>query len=123
MQSSRRATFGLSAAVAAAVSCGASVSGLAQGVADFYRGRNVSLIISSGPGGGYDTYSRTLARHISRHIPGRPSITTQNMPGAGSLVAINHVYNVAARDGSVFADSDSTMPFYTLFEGRNSKFD
>ena len=123
MQPPRTWRFGLNAAVAAALFCFAGRSGLAQGVADFYRGNNVRLIISSGPGGGYDTYSRTLARHIGQHIPGRPNIVTQNMPGAGSLVAINYVYNVAARDGSVFADSDSTMPLYTLFEGQNSKFD
>jgi tripartite-type tricarboxylate transporter receptor subunit TctC len=110
-------------AAATGLSCLATGAGSAQGVADFYRGRNVSLIISSGPGGGYDTYSRTLARHINRHVPGRPGIVTQNMPGAGSLIAINYIYNVAARDGSVLADSDSTMPFYTLFDGQNAKFD
>jgi tripartite-type tricarboxylate transporter receptor subunit TctC len=111
----------LAAALAAAwLAGGASRE---QGVADFYRGSSLKLIISSGPGGGYDTYSRLLARHLGSHIPGRPAIVTQNMPGAGSLVAINYVYNVAARDGSVIADSDSTMPFYNLFEGQNAKFD
>jgi tripartite-type tricarboxylate transporter receptor subunit TctC len=114
--------LGLSAAIAAALACLAGPS-QAQGVRDFYRGSNLKLIISSGAGGGYDTYSRTLARHIGAHIPGRPGIVTQNMPGAGSLVAINYVYNVAARDGSVIADADSTMPFYNLFGGQNAKFD
>jgi tripartite-type tricarboxylate transporter receptor subunit TctC len=122
MRRQRTSKIGCAAAVAAAL-CLAGGASEAQGVADFYRGANLKLIISSGPGGGYDTYSRLLARHLSAHIPGRPAIVTQNMPGAGSLVAINYVYNVAPRDGSVIADSDSTMPFYNLFEGQNAKFD
>ncbi|HTI88066.1 MAG TPA: tripartite tricarboxylate transporter substrate-binding protein [Alphaproteobacteria bacterium] len=95
----------------------------ADAVADFYKGKTITLIVSSGSGGGYDTYSRALARHITRHIPGEPRIVVQNMPGAGSLTAVNYVYNVAAKDGAVIGDSDSTMPFYTLFEGQNTKFD
>jgi tripartite-type tricarboxylate transporter receptor subunit TctC len=118
----RTRNLGLGAALAAAVACVAGQAP-AQGVADFYRSAGLRLIVSSGAGGGYDAYSRMLARHIGAHIPGRPGIVTQNMPGAGSLVAINYLYNIAARDGSVFADSDSTMPFYNLFEGLNAKFD
>jgi tripartite-type tricarboxylate transporter receptor subunit TctC len=95
----------------------------ADAISDFYKGKTITLIVSSGAGGGYDTYSRTLARHITRHIPGEPRIVPQNMPGAGSLTAVNYVYNVAAKDGTVIGDSDSNMPFYTLFEGQNTKFD
>jgi hypothetical protein len=79
--------------------------------------------VSSDVGGGFDTYTRTLGRHIARHIPGTPKIVVQNMPGAGSLTALNYISNIAARDGSIFSDADSTMPFYTLFEGANSRFD
>jgi tripartite-type tricarboxylate transporter receptor subunit TctC len=122
MRLARRSRLGLGAAVATALAC-LPGGGQAQGVADFYRGATLRLIVSSGAGGGYDAYSRMLARHISGHIPGRPAIVTQNMPGAGSLVAVNYVYNVAPRDGSVIADSDSTMPFYNLLEGQNAKFD
>ena len=111
------------APLAAALTLLATETSSAQSVEEFYKGRNVSLIISSGAGGGYDAYSRTLARHIGRHIPGRPRIVPQNMPGAGSLIALNHIANAAARDGSVFSDADSTMPFYSLFEGQNTKFD
>ena len=57
----------------------------AQSVADFYKGKNISLAISFSPGGGYDLYARTLARHIGKHIPGNPQIVPQNMPGAGGL--------------------------------------
>jgi tripartite-type tricarboxylate transporter receptor subunit TctC len=122
MRPARMSWLGFGAVVAIALGCFPE-AGQAQSVADFYRGANLKLIISSGAGGGYDTYSRMLARHIGAHIPGRPAIVTQNMPGAGSLVAINYVYNVAPRDGSVIADSDSTMPFYSLLDGQNAKFD
>jgi tripartite-type tricarboxylate transporter receptor subunit TctC len=74
----------------------------AQGVADFYKGKNISEAISFSPGGGYDLYARTLARHISRHIPGNPTIVVQNMPGAGSIKAANFLYTIAPKDGSIF---------------------
>src|SRR5580704_6349786 len=95
----------------------------AQMVADFYKNRSMTLIVSSDAGGGFDTYSRALARHITHHIPGMPGIIVQNMPGAGSLTALNYIANIAPRDGSTFSDSDSTMPFYKLLEGANSRFD
>jgi tripartite-type tricarboxylate transporter receptor subunit TctC len=75
----------------------------AQSVAEFYAGRQVSLIVGATPGGGYDTQARLVARHWGKHIPGNPAIVVQNMPAAGSLAATNYIYNVAARDGSVVA--------------------
>ena len=99
------------------------VPATAQDVEGFYKNRTMTLIVSSDVGGGYDTYSRSLARHMTRHIPGRPGIVVQNMPGASSLNAINYIANIAPRDGLVFSDTDSTMPFYALFEGVNSRFD
>jgi hypothetical protein len=72
-----------------------------QAVADFYRGKTVRIIVGAAPGGGFDTYARAVARHIGRHIPGNPSVIVENMPGAGSLIAANHVYNVAPKDGTV----------------------
>jgi tripartite-type tricarboxylate transporter receptor subunit TctC len=95
----------------------------AQIAANFYKSRSMTLIVSSDAGGGFDTYSRALARHITHHIPGMPGIIVQNMPGAGSLTALNYISNIAPRDGSTFSDSDSTMPFYKLLEGANSRFD
>jgi tripartite-type tricarboxylate transporter receptor subunit TctC len=71
-------------------------------VADFYRGRTMALIVGYSVGGGYDTYARILARHMSKHIPGNPAIVVQNMPGAGSLKAANYLYNVAPKDGTAF---------------------
>lgn len=94
----------------ASASLGALVAGLlaascaqAQdaGVAAFYKGKQTTIIVGSSPGGGYDTYARLLSRHMGKHIPGNPTFIVQNMPGAGSNVAANYVYNVAPRDGSV----------------------
>lgn len=76
---------------------------VAQSVADFYAGRQINLIVGATPGGGYDSQARLVARYWGKHIPGNPTIVVQNMPAAGSLAATNHIYNVAARDGSVVA--------------------
>ncbi len=71
------------------------------GAADFYDGKKIRLIVSSSPGGGNDTYSRLLARHIGRNIPGNPTVIVQNMPGAGGVRAASYLYNKARRDGTV----------------------
>src|SRR5205085_1580254 len=73
----------------------------AQTPADFYRGKQITLITSASVGGGYDQYARLLAKHMPRFIPGNPTIVVQNMPGADGLRAANYLYNVAAQDGSV----------------------
>jgi tripartite-type tricarboxylate transporter receptor subunit TctC len=69
--------------------------------ADLYAGKSIQLLIGVSAGGGYDIYARTLARHMARHIPGNPRLVPQNMPGAGSLKAVNYLYNVAPKDGTV----------------------
>jgi tripartite-type tricarboxylate transporter receptor subunit TctC len=69
----------------------------------FYSGKTIQLLIGFSAGGGYDLYARTLARHMTRHIPGTPRIVPQNMPGAGSLKAANYLYNVAPKDGTAIA--------------------
>jgi tripartite-type tricarboxylate transporter receptor subunit TctC len=74
----------------------------ADAISEFYGGRAVSLVIGYAPGGGYDLYARTLARHIGRHIPGNPTIVVQNMPGAGSIKAANYLYTIAPKDGATF---------------------
>jgi tripartite-type tricarboxylate transporter receptor subunit TctC len=65
----------------------------------FYKGKAVRIIVGAAAGGGYDTYSRTLARHMGKHIPGNPTFIVENMPGAGFLISANHMYNVAKPDG------------------------
>ena len=89
----------------------------ADDVADFYRGRQIQLIIGYGPGGGYDLNARVLARHLGAFIPGNPAIIVQNMPGAGSLRAANHVQSVAPRDGTVIAALDRQAPLYAVLGG------
>ena len=66
---------------------------------DFYKGKTIRLVVGFSAGGGFDTYARALARHMSKQIPGNPSIVVENMTGAGSLIAANHVYKVAKPDG------------------------
>ncbi|MCC6890497.1 MAG: hypothetical protein IT536_18375 [Hyphomicrobiales bacterium] len=96
----------------------------ADEVAEFYKGKRITLIVSYGPGGGYDVYARVLARHIGRHIPGNPSIVVQNMPGAGSLRGANYLYNVAPRDGTAIGTFARNMAMLGLLKtGQNIQFD
>jgi len=97
----------------------------ADGVADFYKGRSVSVIIGYSAGGGYDAYARLLARYIGRHIPGEPSIVPQQMTGAGSLRAANYIFSVAPKDGSVlgtFSRSTGIAPLLGQAEFDSRKF-
>jgi tripartite-type tricarboxylate transporter receptor subunit TctC len=88
----------------------------AQGVADFYRGKNVSLAISFSPGGGYDLYARTLARHMGKHIPGNPQIVPQNMPGAGGLRVAQFFHQAAPKDGLTFGTFTRMAGIAPLFD-------
>ena len=67
----------------------------------FYKGKSVRIIVGGSAGGGYDTYTRTIARHLGKHVPGNPTFVVENMTGAGSLIAANHVYKVAKPDGLI----------------------
>jgi tripartite-type tricarboxylate transporter receptor subunit TctC len=95
----------------------------AQSVADFYKGKTVELLIGYSGGGGYDVYARLLARHMGRHIPGNPTIVPRNMPGAGSLVLANWLYNVAPKDGTAFGIIGRGTPFDPLLGIEAAKFD
>jgi tripartite-type tricarboxylate transporter receptor subunit TctC len=75
----------------------------ADSVAEFYKGKSVTLIAGYSPGGGFDLYSRIIANYLGRYIPGQPRVLVQNMPGAGSLRAASHVYNVAPKDGTTIS--------------------
>src|SRR6516164_6671075 len=94
--------------ILAAVAALASVA-KADSVADFYKGRSVSMIIGYSVGGGYDAYARLLAHYFGRHIPGEPSIVPQQMTGAGSLRAANYLFSVAPKDGSVLGTFSRSM--------------
>jgi tripartite-type tricarboxylate transporter receptor subunit TctC len=75
----------------------------------FYKGKSITFIIGSAPGGGYDIYSRLLASHIGQHLEGRPNVVPQNMPGAGSIRAANYLYNAARKDGSAIGMLDQAI--------------
>ncbi len=77
-----------------------NVSARADDVADFYREKTMRILVGVSPGGEYDVHARLIARHIGRHIPGSPTVVVQNVPGAGGLVMVNQLYNVAPKDGS-----------------------
>jgi len=90
----------------------------------FYQGKSVNLIVGYGPGGGYDLFARVLARFMPNHMPGKPNIVVQNMPGASSLRATNHLAVNAPKDGTVFAAFDRNMPLIALLGGNpNVQFD
>src|SRR5262249_54408217 len=76
--------------------------------------------VGYGPGGGYDIYARLLSRHLGRFIPGHPTIVVQNMPGAGSLRAVNYLYNVAPKDGSTFGMFARNMPLIGVLGGNSN---
>jgi tripartite-type tricarboxylate transporter receptor subunit TctC len=87
----------------------------ADAVSDFYKGKTISLLIGFGVGGGYDTYSRLLARHYGNHIPGNPTVVPRNMPGSGGLKVANYTYNVAPKNGTylgVFLASTALEPLF-----------
>lgn len=88
-----------------------------------FKGRNLSLIVSTDAGTGYDIYGRAIARHWSRHIPGSPTITVQNMVGAGGLTASNLLYNVSPKDGLTVGLVQSTVPYEPFFGNKQANFD
>src|SRR4051812_10952879 len=79
----------------------------ADDIADFYRGKQIDLIIGASVGGGYDAYARLLARHFSDHMPGRPAVVPRNMPGASANKATSYIYEVAAHDGLTIGATNS----------------
>jgi tripartite-type tricarboxylate transporter receptor subunit TctC len=79
------------------------------GAEDFYKGKTVTFVIGTAPGGGYDTYSRLIAANIGRHLPGQPNVVSQNMPGAAMIRATNYLYNEAPRDGTIIGMIDQAV--------------
>jgi len=112
----------IGALVISAAAAGATFSpapALAQSVADFYAGKTINVLIGFSAGGGYDTYARLVARYMGRFIPGNPKLVPQNMPGAGSLKAVNYLYSVAPKDGTAIGHFAPGVMFEPLL-GRPS---
>jgi tripartite-type tricarboxylate transporter receptor subunit TctC len=117
---SKFAVIAKMAALAAALLVATSQAGLAQ--SDF-SGKTIKLYVGTGPGGGYDTYGRLVARHIGRHIPGQPAVLPQNMPGASSLTLTNYLYNSAPRDGTAIGMINQAMPTEQYLDIGNTNYD
>jgi tripartite-type tricarboxylate transporter receptor subunit TctC len=108
--------------VAAVVLACAISPASAQAPADFYKGRNVELYIGYSVGGAYDLYARTIARHLGKHIPGNPTIVPKNLEGAGSLRLANWLYNVGAKDGTVFGTIGRGTALDPLLGSKGAQF-
>jgi tripartite-type tricarboxylate transporter receptor subunit TctC len=94
----------------------AALPARADSVEDFYRGRNVTLVIGYSVGGGYDLYGRLVARHLGKYIPGQPTIVPQNREGAGSMRAAIYIYNAAPKDGTVIGTFSRSMAVAPLLQ-------
>lgn len=115
-----------SAGLSFLVLCGLAVTtpeAHGDAVSDFYKGKQVRILVGSGEGGMNSTYARLITNHIGRHIPGNPSVILQNMEGAGGIKAANYVYNVASRDGLVLFKPHSTHPQSQLLGEKGVDFD
>jgi tripartite-type tricarboxylate transporter receptor subunit TctC len=113
------------AALISGVSCMASAAAQISGdqTAGFFHGKQITVIVGYPPGGGYDVYARLLARYMGDHLPGRPSMVVENMPGGGSMIAANYLYNRASKDGTVFGMFAGGMALAPLFGNSNAAFD
>ena len=109
--------------VTVVTACTFSPAARADAVSDFYTGRTIRIMVGFGPGGGYDVYARTLARHFGAHVPGRPNVVVKNVPGAAGLSLANSLYNVLPKDGTVFGTFNRTIPLEPLLEGAKAQFD
>jgi len=98
------------------------VPAFAQSVEEFFRGKTINFVIGYPTAGAPDIYARLVARHMARHIPGNPNIIARNMPGAGSLIAANHMFNSAPKDGTSFALTSPTMPLEEMLGVPQVKF-
>ncbi len=112
------------ARVAVAVALIAFLS-ISQAVAQdsFYKGKTVRIIVGASAGGGYDTYSRTIARHMGKHIPGNPTFVVENMPGAGFLISANYMYKIAKPDGLTIGHFIGGLFLQQLLEKPGIEFD
>ena len=112
------------ARLALMAACFGTASGaMAQAPDALFRGKQIKMVISSGPGGGYDAYARVLARFLDKYLPGQPAIVNQQMPGAAGMLATNWTYNVAPRDGTVLLATYNALIPEPLFGNPAVQFD
>ena len=111
--------------IAASLAALALTSGAASAdpIAEFYKGKNINWILSAGAGGGYASYAHAFAPFLTAHIPGKPHIVIQNMPGAGGIRAMLYLNSVAPKDGTTIGLVHSSVPFAPLYGIRGANFD
>jgi len=100
---------------------GPSPSAFAQD--SFFKGKTIRIVVATSAGGGFDTYTRTIARYLGKHVPGQPAIVVENMPGAGHLIGANHMYKVAKPDGLTIGHFHGGWFLYQLFKRPGIEFD
>jgi tripartite-type tricarboxylate transporter receptor subunit TctC len=101
-----------------------TLAGTVPAVADnFFEGKTITVVTSTGAGGSYDVGARAIARYMPRFIPGKPTMIVQNMPGAGNVLATNYMYNIAAKDGTAIAVVHAAMPLHQVLDGRGVRYD
>jgi tripartite-type tricarboxylate transporter receptor subunit TctC len=116
--------FGLISLALASAAALATTSAKAQKPDEsFYKGKTIQIVVGYSAGGSYDAYARLVGRFIGNHIPGKPTVVIDQMPGAGSRTAANYVYNIASRDGTVLGTADQAMPVQQAVGDPNIKFD
>src|ERR1051325_8333654 len=103
--------------------CLAITAARAEDLAAFYRGRQISWILSADAGGGYAAYARTFAPYLTEHLPGKPNIVIQHMPGGGGLRAMGYLFAVAPKDGTTIGLVHSSVPFAPLYGIKGANFD
>jgi tripartite-type tricarboxylate transporter receptor subunit TctC len=90
---------------------------------EFYKDKTLTFVVGFSAGGGFDTYTRLIARHIGKHIPGNPTVVVENRPGAGSLIAANYIFNQAPRDGTVIGNWIGPLVLQQVLGNKAAKFD
>ncbi len=105
-----------------ALAASASAPAVGQTPAEFYKGRNITILVGFSPGGGYDQYARVLSRHMGRHVPGAPDVIVQNLPGAGSLNAVRQIEATQAKDGTVIGAFNPGLITESLTDPVRTKF-
>ena len=110
-------------ALGAAIACGLSIAAQAETSQEFFRDKQLRMVVGFGPGTGNDIYMRHLMKHIAGHLPGKPTIIPVNMPGAASLTMTNYLYNVAPKDGSVVGMPSRNLLTEPLLGNAQAKFD
>jgi tripartite-type tricarboxylate transporter receptor subunit TctC len=112
-----------SSAPTAAPAAPATAAGNDQAVAEFYRGKNIRYIVGYGPGGGYDTYARLVARYLGKYLPGNPTVVVENLPGAGSKLSFSQIANSLPKDGTVIGFGDGGLSVTSLLNPSDFDFD